>query len=103
MYIQKAFGTGIRSGHLRASRDCKKISDKGLKKQALKYGTGGVNNFFQYQEKDGSLPILLNDTDPDCFDCHQSADIKMAKPVFAQFCNLRAENKNNLSANFVDK
>jgi putative isomerase len=80
-----------------------KISDDELKKQALKYGTGAVNNFFEYQGEDGSLPILMNDNDPDCFDCHQSNDKNMAKPVFGQFCNMIAENSDTLSDELIDK
>ena len=67
-----------------------KIGDDDLKMRAIKYGAGAVDNFFDHQCEDGSLPILMNDSDPDCFDCRESRDKNMAKPVFGQFCDLLA-------------
>ncbi len=80
-----------------------KISDDRLKKQAVKYGMGAVNNFFHYQGKDGSLSILLNNNDPDCFDCRLSADKNIAKPVFGQFCNVLSNSAEPFSVELVNK
>jgi neutral trehalase len=80
-----------------------KTGDEQLKKQAVKYGVGAVNNFFHYQGKDGSLPILMNDNDPDCFDCHQSSDKNMAKPVFGQFCNMLEQTADALPSAISNK
>ncbi len=74
-----------------------KIGDEQLKQQAIKYGMGAVNNFFHYQGKDGSLSILINNSDSDCFDCRDDANSNMAKPVFGQFCNMLAETVDGLS------
>ncbi len=69
-----------------------KVHDNSLKKQVIKYGSGAVNNFFKYQGDSGSLSILMNNKDSDCFDCHSSVNKNMAKPFFGQFCNMIAEN-----------
>jgi putative isomerase len=52
---------------------------------------GAVNNFFDRQASDGSIPILITDKDADCFDTADPTN-NMAKPVFGQFCELIAAN-----------
>ncbi len=73
-----------------------KNSNPELKREALKYGIGALNNFFDHQAVDGSIPILLTDKDPDCFDCRKSDTNNMAKPVMGQFCWLVSQNSEEL-------
>jgi len=73
-----------------------KIGDRELKRKALKYGIGAVNNFFYHQGQDGSIPILLTHEDADPFECRKSDDNNMAKPVFGQFCELISQHSQQL-------
>ena len=63
-----------------------KLNNQELTREVLRHGLGSVKNFFVYQADDGSIPILLTDTDTDPFESCLSAKNNMAKPVFGQFC-----------------
>ncbi len=73
-----------------------KIGEPKLKEKVLTHGTGAIKNFFDHQAEDGSLSILLTETDADPFACRQSNRNNMAKPVFGQFCNLLSQNSKQL-------
>jgi len=62
--------------------------DKQFQERVLYYAKGSLMNFFDHQGEDGSISILLSDTDPDWFDSTKNPETNMAKPMLGQFCLL---------------
>lgn len=58
--------------------------------RVFRHASGVLENFFEHQGKDGSLPILMTPDDTDYFDCLSDPKNNMAKPVFGQFIALVA-------------
>ena len=57
----------------------------------IRHGSGSLNNFFDHQGEDGSLPILLTPEDPDCFDSTCAVTNNMAKPALGLIALLLAD------------
>lgn len=52
--------------------------------RVTKHAAGVLDNFFDHQGADGSLPVLMTPDDTDWFDSTRVATNNMAKPVFGQ-------------------
>jgi putative isomerase len=59
-------------------------SDDPWRERVIKHAAGVLDNFFDHQGADGSLPILMTPTDTDWFDSTSVVTNNMAKPVFGQ-------------------
>jgi len=58
--------------------------DSSWRNQVVRHATGVLENFFDHQGADGSLPILMTPEDADWFDSTTSETNNMGKPVFGQ-------------------
>ena len=63
--------------------------DADWRDNVLRHSAGVLDNFFDHQGEDGSLPILMTPEDTDCFDSTTVATNNMAKPVFGQLIEAR--------------
>ncbi len=52
--------------------------------RVVRHASGVLNNFFDHQGPDGSLPILMTPEDTDWFDSTSCGTNNMGKPVFGQ-------------------
>jgi putative isomerase len=59
-------------------------SDEAWCAMVTRHAAGVLDNFFDHQGADGSLPILMTPGDPDWFDSTSVPTNNMAKPVFGQ-------------------
>lgn len=58
--------------------------DPAWRQQVIRHASGVLDNFFDHQGPDGSLPILMNPEDTDWFDSTSNKTNNMGKPVFGQ-------------------
>lgn len=59
--------------------------------KVLRHGSGVLDNLFDHQGADGSLPILASPKDVDWFDCTRDPQQNMAKPVMGQLAVIMAD------------
>lgn len=71
--LKAALGLASDTGH-----------DPAWRAQVIRHATGVLNNFFEHQGEDGSVPILMTPEDADWFDSTTDPTQNMAKPVFGQ-------------------
>lgn len=57
--------------------------------KVIRHSAGVLDNFFDHQGEDGSLPILMTPEDTDLFDSTTEPANNMAKPVFGQLMAAR--------------